>query len=245
MAQTDIHRIQIFGERCSGTNYLQALLERNLPRASLCRDYGFKHFFPRVAPGQAPDCLFVIIYREPLDWLSSLYRNPWHVAPELRRLPFSDFIRHEWWCVWDEDAGVRPGDERYGSEMLQERCPDTGRRFRDVLAMRSSKIRAWEALRDTVAHAVSLNYETLRRDPAAAIARLEQDFGLRTAPRFRDVRQYKGGRWYQGWRARLLRKPPPAIGAADRDYILARLDQALERRIGYVISAAGLENRTD
>ena len=65
--------------------------------------------------------------------LRSLQRTPWHVAPALRGLPMAEFLRHEWWCVWDEDGEVFPGDPRYGTEMMIERDPETQQRFANVL----------------------------------------------------------------------------------------------------------------
>jgi hypothetical protein len=237
-----IKRIQIFGERCSGTNYLEALLANNLPDTPVCWDYGFKHFFPQARLDDSADSLFVIIYRHPLDWLRSLYRSPWHVAPGLRNIPFPEFIRSEWWCVWDEDAGISRSDSRYGSEMMMERRPDTGARFTDVLAMRTAKIHAWETIRDRAAHSFYINYERLRDDPEKIIRIITRDFDIPATPHFKDVKHYKGRKWYRGWPTRLFRKPLPAISAADRRHIMSRLDAALERKIGYDIHATGLEN---
>jgi hypothetical protein len=241
----EISRIQIFGERCSGTNYLEALLANSLPAVPVCWDYGFKHFFPQASLDNSAGCLFIIIYRAPLDWLRSLYRNPWHAAPGLRNIPFPEFIRSEWWCVWDEVAGITRDDPRYGTEMMMERHPETGARFEDVMAMRTAKIRAWESIRDKAVHSFYINYERLRQDPEKIIRGIAGEFDISAVSEFNDVKQYKGGRWYQGWRTRLLRKPLPAISAADRQYVLTRLDAALERQIGYDIYSDRLENRAD
>ena len=39
-----IKRVQIYGERCSGTNYLKKLIETNFTQ-TVINDYGHKHFF--------------------------------------------------------------------------------------------------------------------------------------------------------------------------------------------------------
>lgn len=236
-----IQRIQIFGERCSGTNYLEQLLAGNLPGVSFTSGFGFKHFFPRMDADGSTDCLFVVIYRDPFDWLRSIYRNPWHAAPALKNIPFSEFIRQEWWCVWDEDAGIDAVDPRYGTEMMLERDPGTGRRFRNILAMRSAKIRAWESFRKAREHSLCINYERLRDTPEQVIRGLADEFGLAPANPFRPVKSYKGAKWYRGWREKLLRRRRPDISAADVDYILEQLDPELESAIGYDLYVGGVK----
>lgn len=226
-----VTRIQIFGERCSGTNYLEHLLRRNVPEVPLTWEFGWKHFFPRPGAEAADDCLFVVIYRNAFDWLRSLHRTPWHAAPELWHLDFARFIRAPWWCVYDEHWPVAPDDPRYGTELLIERDPVTGERFANVLRLRSAKIRAWEDLRARARHAAAVRYEDLNADPAAAVAALAGAFGLPQLPAFRPVREDKGGS------RRYRRKVYPPIGEADLQFILAELDPALEALAGYDLAA--------
>jgi len=143
----EIKRIQVFGERCSGTNYLESLLTQNLDDITLRRDFGHKHFFHLPGVSHADDCLFIIIYRELFDWLRSLHQQPYHAASELRDIHFSEFIRRPWWCVWSEESGKTPTNPLYGKEMMFERNPRTGKRFRNVIRLRANKIRNWESLR--------------------------------------------------------------------------------------------------
>ena len=147
--------------------------------------------------------------------------------------------------MWDEHAGISRRDSRYGSEMMMERCPETGSRFRDVLQMRTAKIRAWESIRDEAKHSFYINYERLREDPEKIIRMIARDFNIQATPEFKDARHYKGRKWYQGWRTRLLRKALPEISGGDLQYIMTRLDAGLERKIGYDINTPGLENRAD
>lgn len=230
---TDIRRIQVFGERCSGTNYLEQLLARNFTATPVVWDYGYKHFFPQAALDNAEDCLFIVLYRDPIAWLRSLHRSPWHVAPPLRRLPFSQFIRHQWWCIWDRKAGKSRRDPLFGTEMMFERDPVTGERFENVLKMRSAKIREWEALHTQVPHSVSITFEQLRADPDGFVHRLTREFDLRPTGEFNAVRRYKGVKWYQGWKTWLLRRPLATISDDDLHYIVDQLNPDLERAAGY------------
>ena len=97
----------IFGERNSGTNYLRFVLDRilNVPHTSL---YGFKHWYirdhhPRCRQNVTTDneclksirdshhTLFVLIVRNPIDWIAAMYRRPYHI-PESSRTSIVDFI---------------------------------------------------------------------------------------------------------------------------------------------------------
>jgi hypothetical protein len=224
---TGIRRIQIYGERCSGTNFLERLLIENLMSVTVCRDFGWKHGFHSPDVGEADDCLFLVIYRNPFDWLRSLHRRPFHAAPPLRRVPFSDFIRREWWCVWDEAAHYPPGHEMHGLEMMSERDPATGERFPDVLRLRTAKIRNWEGLRGRASHTEYLRYEDLAASPSGYLESLSGRFGLERTDRFAPVDRARGRkRPYQP------RSYKP-IGTRDVRYIMERLEGALELGIGY------------
>ena len=59
-----IPRYTIYGERCSGTNYLQDVIERNFD-VELTWEYGFKHFFgfQEEQLKKSDDTLFICIIR--------------------------------------------------------------------------------------------------------------------------------------------------------------------------------------
>ena len=226
-----ISRIQIYGERCSGTNYLEHLLRRNVPDVPLTWDFGWKHFFHEAGVERADDCLFVVIYRNPFDWLRSLNRSPWHAAPPLWNLDFSAFIRAEWWCVFDEHWPVAPDDPRYGTELMLERSPETGERFANVMRLRTAKIRDWEALRDQAAHTAHVRYEDLNKRPGEFLDSLCTRFALPRLPVLHEVREDKGKRH------RYRPKAYVPVSEPDLQFVLGELDRPLEARIGYDVTA--------
>lgn len=226
-----IRRIQIYGERRSGTNFLEQLLVANLRSVPVCRDYGWKHGFHGPGVETADDCLFLVIYRNPFDWLRSLHRRPFHAAPSLRRIPFSDFIRREWWCVWDEQAGRPRGHEMHGLEMMSERDPETGERFPNVLRLRTAKIRNWEGLRARTTHTEYVRYEDLAASPSGYLASLSGRFGLMQTDHFVPIERARGRT--RPYRPRRY-KP---IGTGDVRHIVQTLDAALELGIGYDLGA--------
>ena len=59
-----IKQVTIYGERCSGTNYLEQLLLSNF-EVEITWEYGWKHFFGHADLSNSDDVLFigiVIIY---------------------------------------------------------------------------------------------------------------------------------------------------------------------------------------
>ena len=78
-------RIEVFsilGERCSGTNYLQQLLEGNFDTRNT-DDYHYRHFFgfeqPEFPYKKAECVLFVGVVRAPVAWLDCFYKYQWQL----------------------------------------------------------------------------------------------------------------------------------------------------------------------
>lgn len=78
-------RVELFsvlGERCSGTDYLQRLLEANFDLSSTDQ-YHSRHFFgieDSDHPYQQAECvLFVGVVRGPMEWLESFYQHQWQL----------------------------------------------------------------------------------------------------------------------------------------------------------------------
>ncbi|MCF8360272.1 MAG: hypothetical protein K9H26_16080 [Prolixibacteraceae bacterium] len=229
-----INRIQLYGERASGTNYLIQLLLKNIPNILHTSQYGWKHFFPPNTFPNSDRCLFLVIYRDPFDWIRSLYLQPHHVHPSLKNISFSDFIRSEWQCVYDELANVFPGDEKYGKEMMFERNPKNGKRFENVIKLRNAKIRAFETLRNKVKHIEYIRYEDLANEPEKFVNMLAQKYDLHAIRPFENITTYKGitPRAYRP-------KTYKDFSEDDLKFILLNIDIAIEKKIGYSSSFSG------
>lgn len=216
-----IDRVQIFGERRSGTNLAEVLLSNNLRETKITWEYGWKHFFHDPGVEHADNCLFLVCYRNPFDWLRSLHHRPWHAAPELKNASFSEFIRAQWWCVVDEDSGKSPTHPDYGREIMQERCADTDSRFRNVLHMRTAKTNNWESLRVKARHTLYVHYEDLISSPKSLITRIVQNFDVARHRFFKNpLRRHRPTRY-------------GSISEQDIRFILSEMDIELERKIGY------------
>jgi hypothetical protein len=225
-----IRSFQIFGERASGTNYLEQLLKKNFPSYLITWKYGWKHFpcwydtpwvthfhydtapeYSQLSGSQ--DALVIVIFRNPYDWLRSFYSNPWHIAKNFNRSSFSRFIREKW----------RLEEHTFHYDLN----PHTLCCFQNVLEMRTAKIKNLLKIKQKAPNVYYINYETLRDQPAKCIAEMSRLFKLRAVRPFQPVTRYKGGN------ARYIPKRYPPIFREDLLHINRSLDEAVEKKIGY------------
>ncbi len=167
----------IYGERCSGTNYLENLININFD-ANVTWKYGWKHFFGfhNEALKNSDNTLFICIVRNDVDWMNSLYR-------ELHQLPLQyktslteeskldEFLNKEFWSFNDNYNK----DNKYTNEEILQRSADneklddrniyTGERYKNIYELRHTKIK-WmlEDLPKKVKNYVFIRYEDLLND---------------------------------------------------------------------------------
>lgn len=230
--------LMVFGERNSGTNLAHALLQRNIPAfADAPGDrigrfgfrYGWKHGFPMML--SAPDhVLCLCVFRHPEPWLRSMHARPWHVAPHLRALPFDAFIRAEWHTVVDErNFGLDPDDPRAVQELHWDRDPLTGKRFENILALRTAKTAAFLTLPARFANCLLLRHEDIVGDPERFVAHVAEAYGLPRHPVFHPVAENRG-RPEEG---RFSPREYAPLSPKERVFVWANLDAAQEQILGF------------
>ena len=236
-----IKHVQIFGERCSGTNYLKSLIEKNFTGVQITKAYGGKHWFikghhPRGRTNRSTDyecirslsdsddTLFTIIYRNPFDWLRSLHTSPYH-AGNHSDLTFSQFIRKPW--ISFETTRMNPAwpkrdDDYYFIEEAQ-----------NILQLRTLKIRHLNTLEHVVSNVSFVNYEGLTSNNEL-LGNIADRFGIRLAGRPLVGETF----YFGGGQTKVFAAPKqyPPISEEDLDFILESLDWDLERRIHYTLS---------
>jgi hypothetical protein len=82
-----IEKILIRGERCSGTNYLYSLIEKNF-NIELCSQLGWKHSYINIFNKNLHNhekYLVIFIFRNPIDWIGSLYQKLWHFEKSIKK----------------------------------------------------------------------------------------------------------------------------------------------------------------
>lgn len=243
--EAPITRFQIFGERCSGTKYLSSLLGANFPDLSPGMPFGNKHLpawyhLPKESyPG--PDhhytlkgeefCLFVVIFRNPFDWLRSMHRSPYFAAPHLHNTSIHRFIALPWEIRQDGPENVRQ----------IEKDPLTGKPFKNVLHLRTAKIENMLRLKTKVSHIYYVNYETVRDFPEKVVEEIAEYFYLERNEPFRPISYECSGDPSYGERSQQeisFQAPTPYTPAPNlRRKILKELDLDLERSIGYELES--------
>ena len=187
-----IRRIQVYGQRCSGTNALIKLIETNFEELTFTEEFGFKHWLVPESMTIPSDVLVVIVARAPGEWLRSLYANPWHAHPDIKKLPFSQFIRAPWESVWDDDFwGVSPESGLYQTPIVEERCPLTGKPFVNAIAKRTAKLRNWHEIAERAPARAFVSHETLARDPGLVLDQIAQAAGVRSRETWTLLTSYK------------------------------------------------------
>ncbi|RJE86491.1 hypothetical protein D3P04_07130 [Paracoccus onubensis] len=226
---------QVFGERCSGTNYLDQILNENF-KIKAVHHYGWKHGFPTM-PGIWRQSLCVVITRAPFDWLRRFYRTPYEMDPNMSELGFSEWIRSPWHSI------CRPriqGWEKWGMQFIPnlgrhplqlDRHPIEGRAFSSVCEMRTLKYRAWFGLKNRASNFLFIRYEDLNRDPVGLLSDIQSTFQLEC--RNDSIRDTIERADPPIAHRRDLRRDVGEISAEDRSFVLTQLDPELEARLGY------------
>lgn len=91
-------RVQLYGERCSGTKWATKLITHNfnITTGPYLDPYGWKHWFIKDTTFDKikndNKTLFVVIFRNPYQWMKSLHKTPHHLK-SIKGKPFIEFIK--------------------------------------------------------------------------------------------------------------------------------------------------------
>jgi len=154
-----LKNVVIYGERCSGTNYLEELLSFNFEANRIEHKYGWKHFFGFHSYEDTDDILFICIVRGPIEWLNSFFRNPHHL-PYSHRNNIYNFLNKEIFSFYDYSDNR---DER--KEIMEDRNIYTKERYKNIFEMRYTKLKYLvEDLPKKVKNFILIRYEDLFYD---------------------------------------------------------------------------------
>lgn len=217
-------KIQLFGERVSGTKWFIQLLFRNFD-VQFTERYGYKHFpLMHARPEPCDGIRFIVLVRHPVDWANALYRKPYHLMHVQHQGPAA-FLYKPVCSVTDGDYfAVKTDDMRVG-----------GTPFHSILDMRSIKLRYclhhWPGV-CVVRYEDLLNrfYETMTR--IGVECQLEPRYAV-----FSNIETYIDHAEYQNDRRlfdKVKDKPPIVYWPSDL-YYHPDYDRELEASLGYHI----------
>jgi hypothetical protein len=116
----------IYGERCSGTNYLEQLIKQNFD-VEITWSYGWKHFFGFNDLSNTDDVLFIGIVRNLCDWVNSLYREKHHIPLEITK-DTNSFLNNTFYSFYDNNT-----------EIMEDRNIETNERYKNIFELRHIK----------------------------------------------------------------------------------------------------------
>ena len=149
-----IKKYVLFGERCSGTTYLDNIMIKNFDIDR--NNFGNKHFFGFQSKEKfknASDTLFICIVRDLFDWLNSFYLNPHHLPEELK-LNTHNFLNN---CFHNKKC------KKYKKIINFDLNIYTNEKYKNIFELRHVKLK-WmiEDLPNLVSNYIFIKYEDLR-----------------------------------------------------------------------------------
>lgn len=180
----------IYGERCSGTNFLESSIINNF-KIDITWNYGWKHFFGNydfsIKKKETDETLFIGIIRDPINWLDSLYKNPHHI-PQHNRLSPNEFLLNEHYSTIDNYSSI---------EEHADRNIITKKRYKNIFELRQVKTNYLIYFMPAyVKNYVFIKYEDLKNNYDFVLLDIQQKFNLirhnnNNMPFFRTIK-YKG-----------------------------------------------------
>lgn len=178
--------LKVFGERCSGTNYITSLLCQNFTQLQYLdhtrtSPFGWKHDIlshEYVKHEMAKDTLFVLVVRDPYDWLRSFFHQPHH-AYHCKKMSFSQFLKSPWFSCRDHSPSINID------------VHPSGRTYHNVIEMRTEKIKALMRFHTYAPNCTLITYESVRDDPERFCSSIQAIYGLTMHSGFKPVMTYK------------------------------------------------------
>lgn len=179
-----IKNFTIYGERCSGTNFLEAIFtgqsyfHKNKKPAfdlPLTWDFGHKHFFgfnDEDIINNGDDTLFIGIVRNPYDWITSLFRTKHHI-PQVNFTP-KNFLFGEWYSI---EHNIE--SDNFLEEYMKDRNPLTGARYADIFQLRKNKLEyLYSKMPNLAKNYMLIRYEDLCDNSEKIINAISDRFNL-------------------------------------------------------------------
>jgi hypothetical protein len=231
-----ITKLFVISERCSGSNFINSLILQNFEIKE--EHLGHKHFPPwydlplehySADPryytfSDTEEFLFVVIFRNPYDWIRSLFRTPWHADPTLCNIPFSQFIR----TIWKLDSNDDTILKRHLYPLL-DLNPIDKLPFKNSFELRTAKIKNMLQIKDRAPNVYFINYEIVCRYPQEVLEELNNNFKLVKKTTYDAVTYIKGDPRLGEYKPRKYNQ----LSLEDLDYINSQLNEQIENEIGY------------
>lgn len=228
-----INKFTIFCERCSGSNYLEELLLENTNLEKTV-DFGWKHGYPfqqmvtnkKIQGIPKENVVYLVIIRNPYDWIRSLNGNRWHAREQVKRYNFKQFIRNEWKSVLNKDFCDEKNPE-FGHDIPFD-VDDNGKYHPTPMHLRTHKYKKVIEILKNINNFYIINYDQLKNYPEIIISDICKTFDIKMKPNFKNINHYKKNK-SETYKQKNYNKFNPE----DLDWINDNLDWNFEERFGY------------
>jgi hypothetical protein len=214
-----MNKFTILGERCSGTNFLEHAILNNF-ELEITWKYGWKHFFGFSDYTDSENVLFISIVRDPEQWLSSFYKQKFHLNIEMRK-NWTNFLTSSCWS-YDDEFGS-------GSEIMEDRNIQTKERYKNIFEMRKIKaLFMLDELPKKVKNSILIRYEDLLNNYQEVLNEIQLKFSLK--------RKHKKIVYIDKYRGNGDKFLPKKYSIPDeyRKIYDRELDKEVEKRLGYI-----------
>lgn len=242
-ANTKIKKFAIYGERCSGTNYLEEVMTANF-HLHYTNEHGNKHFFcfNDYKNKYIDDTLFIGIIRNPVYWLNSFCKELYHV-PEINRKPLRNFLFNEFYSVLDEKpVASYSQDSNFllkNNKLYTTKYPInpadfnyiTGNKYKNIFELRKVKNDYLiNSMPKKVPHYILINYENLLHNFDKTLQDIQTKFDLipKQQSHFVNIKKYKKSDSYNFVKQRMI-----TFNTNTVDIIWNNLDVNQENYLGY------------
>lgn len=215
---TQITKYVIYGERCSGTNFVDNAIQTNF-NLKLRNDLGSKHFFCfNNYKKTDDDTLFIGIIRNPIYWINSFSTELHHVPKQNKTI--NNFLFNEFYSV----------EEKTNSIIFEDLNWRTLKIYSNIFELRKMKnFFLMNILKKKVKNYILINYESLLYNYDFTLDFIKNKFNLTPIYTiYKPIKQYKKSTSYNFVKQRNILLSPEQV-----NIIWDNLNLTQENKLGY------------
>lgn len=210
-----VKNFTIYGERCTGTNYLEQLIAVNF-ELPVTWEYGWKHFFGYSEFKNSDDTLFFGIVRSPVEWIDSFFKNPYHIPPQNKNI--KTFLTNKFYSINDKNE-IMKEDLNYKNKQM----------YANIFEMRMVKNDyLLNIMPNKVKNYVLINYEYIKAEPFEFLEAIRIKFGLK-----KRGENYTNIKYYKFLKETKYVEHPPTLPPPIISFIKQNLNVEQETKLNY------------
>ena len=215
----------IYGERCSGTNFLMNAILKNFDVEYTIK-YSFKHFFGFYDfdtfknSNEDDEILFIGITREPISWIDSFYKKMHHIPIENKK-NIQTFLFNNFYSIYEDT----------NTEIIEDRHIITKERYKNIFELR--KVKNNFLINDMpkkVKNYLLIRYEDIRDNYEKVLDYFHIKFNLvKKNDRYIRINNYKGTKDYMFYKKHIT------LNKYVINIIKKNIESEQEKSLGYII----------